>query len=298
MRPASFIAIASIAAIAIFAVSAGVTHAAFGISPPFLNADHLVPGSTYTETIYLVQDQPDQDLNIHANLQIDGTVSPWISIDKGFNFVIPHGTQQFPVVVSIAVPQNAALGVYHGTLTFNTAPSSAGQVTIALGAQVSVNLTIGKGIFEKYNVQQITFQDIGEGENPIVNVKFENDGNVPESFDSATFEIYDRYDAIRLAYVEKNSGFPSTPPFTIQDYSLEFPTDFYMGIGQYWGSVTFYKNNQVIASQKTIFNVLKTDWLSKTTRFIQKEWIYLLIAAALIGLLAFVITRRARRVRR
>ena len=263
-----------------------------------MNADHLVPGSTYTETIYLVQDQPNQDLNIQANLQIDDTVRPWISIDKGFNFVIPQGTNQFPVEVTINVPQNASLGVYHGTLTFDTAPSSAGQVTIALGAQVSLNLTVGNGVFEKYSVQQIQFQDISEGGDPTVNVKFENDGNVPESFDGATYELYDQYDTVRLAYIEKNSGFPTTPPFTIQDYSVSFPTDFYLGVGEYWGVVTFYKNNQAVASQKTVFNVLKTDWFSKTTRFIEKEWIYILIAAALLILLVFIAVRRVRSARR
>jgi len=297
MRPASIIAIASIAAIAFFVVPASVTYAAFGVSPPFVNADHLVPGSKFSETIYLVQDQPNQDLNIQTNVQLPDPLKSWVSIDRGFNFVIPQGTNQYAVTVTISVPQNASLGVYHGTISFDTAPSSAGQVTIALGAQVSVNVTVGRGVFEKYSVQQITFQDIGEGENPLVNVKFENDGNVPESFDGATYELYDRFDTVRLAYIQKNDGFLTTPPFTIEDYTVEFPTDFYMGIGEYWGIVTFYKNNQIVASQKTVFNVIKTDWLSKTKRFIEKEWVFILIGAMLLALLAFLVVRRVRRMK-
>ena len=42
------------------------TKAAFGISPPFINADHLVKGSKYVQTIYLVQDNPAEDLGIVA----------------------------------------------------------------------------------------------------------------------------------------------------------------------------------------------------------------------------------------
>ncbi len=298
MRPASIVLVASIAVIGSILLPLHLTHAAFGISPPFINADHLVPGSKFSETIYLVQDQPNQDLNIQANLQLPDPVKSWVSIDRGFNFVIPQGTNQYAVTITIAVPQGAALGVYHGTITFDTAPASAGQVTIALGAQATINMTVGNGVFEKYSVQQITFQDIGEGQNPLVNVKFENDGNVPESFDGATFELYDRFDTVRLAYMEKGDGFPTTPPFTIEDYTVEFPTDFYLGVGQYWGIATFYKNNQVVASQKTVFNVVKTDWLSKTVRFFQKEWIFILIGAALLALLIFLVVRRVRTIKR
>ena len=228
----------------------------FGSSPPFLNADHLVPGANYTQTIYLVQDQPNSDLSIHAQLTVPDSVRSWIAIDKGFDFTIPQGTRQFPVVVTVAVPQGAGLGRYSGTLVFTTAPDKSGQVTIALGTSIAVNLTVGNDVFEKYSVPLVSFATIEEGWNPRAIVKFENDGNIPESFDSATFDLYDQYDAVRLAYITKQSGFPETPPFTTQQYTIEFPTDFHLGIGQYWGLVTFYKGQQVVASQKTIFNVV------------------------------------------
>ena len=276
----------------LFFIPAHVTHAAFGISPPFLNADHLVPGTKYVQTIYLVQDQPNADVNIQANLQVDPAIQPWVSLDKGMKFVIPQGTRQFPVQVTVAVPQSASLGAYHGTLTFTTMPSSAGQVTIALGVQVALNLTVGSGTFEKYSVPLITFADIQEGQDPTVNVKFQNDGNVPESFDGATYELYDQYDAVRLAYVQKSDGFPSTPPFTIKDYSVTFPLDSYFGVGEYWGVVSFYKNGQVVASQKTVFNVLKATLADKIIRFVELNWIYDIIALILLAGIAFFVVRR------
>src|SRR6185312_12056775 len=119
--------------------------------------------------------------NIVANLTMDEPARSWVSIDKGFNFVIPQGTRQFPVTITINVPQGVNLGAYTGNITFTTQPSSAGQVTIALGAQVALNLTVGTGTFEKYSVPLIQFPDIQEGQSPIVAVKFQNDGNVPEA---------------------------------------------------------------------------------------------------------------------
>ncbi len=294
MRPKLFI-LFSVFAAAFFLLPASLTHAAFGISPPFLNADHLVPGAKYQQTIYLVQDQPNQNLNIQANLTIPSPANAWISIDKGLNFTIPQGMRQFPVTITIAVPQDASLGVYNGSLTFTTQPSSAGQVTIALGAQVSLNLTVGTGTFEKYNIPLIQFPDIQEGQSPVVHVKFENDGNVSEAFDGATYELYDQYDSVRLAYVQKSSGFPVPAPFTISDYNITFPLDFYLGVGEYWGVVNFYKNGQIVASQKLVFNVLKATWYEKLFNYMSDNWIYLLIGVIVIVIMVFIAVWRKKR---
>ena len=273
---------------ALLGAAPATTQAAFGISPPFLNADHLTPGVTYQQTVYLVQDQPDVDLPIHAALTVPDAIKPWFSIDQGFDFTIPSGTRQFPVVVSIKVPQDASLGKYSGTLVFTTQPSTGGQVAISLGANVDINLTVGNDIFENYKVTLVTLPDIEEGWNPRAAVRFENDGNVPESFDAATFDLYDHFDAVRLAYITKQSGFPEIPAFATKEFTIEFPTDFHLGVGDYWGSVNFYKDNQVVASQKTIFHVLPAGSLAPFGSFgalTGKYWPYIVSVLVIIAIL-------------
>lgn len=279
----------------VFLVPAGAAHAAFGISPPFLNADHLIPGAKYSQTVYLVQDQPDQDLNIVSNLNVPAPASSWITVDKGTSFVIPQGTRQFPVTITVAIPKDAGLGIYSGNLTFTTQPASAGQVTIALGAQVAINLTVGTGTYEKYSVPLIQFPDILEGQSPTVRVKFENDGNVPETFDGATYQLFDQYDAVQLAYIQKTGGMPTVAPFTITDYTVTFPTDFYLGIGEYWGVVNFYKNGQVVASQKAVFNVLKATWYQIAEGYFMSHWPYFVGGLVLLIILLLVALWRSRR---
>jgi hypothetical protein len=283
---------------AIFLVAPNITLAAFGVSPPFFNAVHLVPGVTYSQTIYLVQDQTTSDLAIKATLSVPDHIKSWITIDKGLSFTIPAGTQQFPVQISITVPQGEALGTYSGNIVFATNPGQSGEVAIALGANVSINVVVGTGIYEEYSIPYITFPSIEEGWNPRVTYKFQNNGNVPETLDGATFELWDQYDAVRLAYLTKNDGFSAVPPFTTQEYTIEFPTDFHLGVGDYWGVVNFYKNNQVVASQKTILHVLPRGSLSSPIDLvienIQQYWIYYLIA-----LIAFIlIVRRVWAMRR
>ncbi len=263
------------------------TFAAFGISPPFLNAGNLVSGSKYTQTVYLVQDQPNQDLKMRATLAVPETIRPWIHVDPGLEFVIPQGTRQFPVQITVEVPKSAGLGKYGGNLTFVSVPDQAGQVTIALGANVAINLTVGTGIFEKFSVSLIKPLDIEEGWSPRVYVKFNNEGNISESFDGATFELYDRFGGVRLAHIQKNSDFPETPAFTTKEYTVEFPTDFHLGQGQYWGDATFYQKEVAVAHERTVFSVLPAGSLSTSgawTKYFKDNMAYALIIIVIVVL--------------
>jgi hypothetical protein len=298
-------ALAALAVVAsFFLVAPSAANAAFGISPPFMNADHLVPGVTYTQTVYLVQDQPDQNLPIKATLSVPANIASWITLDSGFNFVIPEGTHQFPVVISVHVPSGEGLGKYSGNLSFTSQPTQTGQVSIALGANVAINLAVGNGIFEQFSVPLITFPDIEEGWAPQVYVKFENDGNVSEAFDGATLAIFDQYDNNQLAYVQKQDGFPTTPAFTTQGYTISFPTDLHLGIGDYWGAVTLYQNGKVIASQKAIFHVLPAGSISgvwgRFTHFLANNvWVYYATGALIVIIVgALFVFRRKKKARR
>ncbi len=288
-----------------FTLKGSVAKAAFGISPPFLNADHLVAGANYVQTVYLVQDQPNDDLLIRATLTVPSKIIPWISIDQGTSFTIPKGTRQFPVNITVHVPSDEGIGKYSGNLSFTSQPTKTGQVTIALGVNVAINLTVGTGIYEKFSVPLVALPAIEEGWNPQAYVKFINDGNIPESFDSATFEVFDQYDAVRLAYMQKQDGFQETPPFTTNEYTIEFPTNFHLGIGEYWGNVVLYQHGQVVASQKTIFHVLKAGslhgpWTSALHSLQTGGWLMyvaVLVIVVIIGLVWFL-RRRSKKSRR
>jgi hypothetical protein len=236
--------------------------AAFGISPAVITMDHLVPGSEFTQTLYLVQDKPDDDLPVTATFDIPSAVRGWISIEQGESFTIPRGKNQFPVRITVKVPKGISLGSWSGKVSFVSNPQKTGQVTIALGAQAILNLRVGNDAYEKFSVPLIKLLDVEEGWDPRVYVKFQNEGNIPNGFTNATYELFDKFGEVRLAYVQKGDGFPETPAFTTKEYTMDFPIDFHLGIGQYWATVTFYKNDAVVASQRTVFNVLEKGSLA------------------------------------
>src|SRR5271156_6226275 len=87
----------------------------FGITPPYVTNDQLTQNSHYEQTILLVRGNPTEDLQAKVSINVPGA-DGWISIDRGTQFVLPAGTQQEPMIVSVNVPSNAKLGNYSGNI--------------------------------------------------------------------------------------------------------------------------------------------------------------------------------------
>ena len=275
--------------------------AAFGASPPFLNASHLVKGASYEQTIYLVRDNTDTALPILAELDLPENIRSWVSMEQGTSFVIPEGTRQFPVKILINVPQSAELGVYSGSITFGSQPEQTGQVTVSLGIEIPINLTVGTNIYREIKTRLVKLLDIEEGWNPRVYIKLQNAGNIPEKFDSATYELFDAFKDKRFAISQKREGFPEIKPFTTEEFTVEFPVDFHLGVGQYWGSVTFYQGDKAVGGQTTIFSVLKKGSLSNPAdqalafMRLNEFWpYYSIVLIILIGTIIFWRKKRSR----
>lgn len=291
------IVIAGLAAAIFISPSHARATDSYGISPPFLHATHLVEGVTFSDTIYLVRDNDAYDVWITADLSdFPESVRDWITIGQGEVFKIPKGVRQFPVDIIIKVPKNSGPRDYTQKITFTTGAlggateesESTGNVAITYGLNLIVNLTVGNEVYRDFKAS-IDILDIEEGWDPRVNVRFKNQGNVPESFNRATFEVFDQYKAIRLAFVQQAGDFPEVPPFTEKEHIIDFPIDLYLGLGEYWGSVVFSQGERVVAKQDTVFKVLEKGSLSKPF----PNWVYAIAGGiVLLGIIIFTFFRR------
>ncbi|MBI2035112.1 MAG: hypothetical protein HYT12_00310 [Candidatus Liptonbacteria bacterium] len=229
---------------------------AFGVSPPFINAIKLIPGSRFESVIYLVQGKPDYDLKIQASFELPEKVKDWVSLDAGQDFIIPKGTRQFPVKVLINVPQNAELGIYKGVLRVISVPSreEGAQINIATGARIELNIAVGNDLVVDFEIKKLDILDIHEGDGPAVAVTLENKGNVAIAPDYATFEIFDKYGDNRLGFAQVEK-FPEIKPFQTETFTIEFPIGISLGIGEYWGEAKIYREKAVLKSLRTVFDV-------------------------------------------
>ena len=232
-----------------------VADAGFGVSPPLIREDKLVKGIRLDRIVYLVQGAPDRAMQVE--LFVDSPVKDWISFPQGNPVTIPQGVQQFPLAVEIAVPEDADLGIYKGSIRVTTVPDKAdqaGEVAIAIGGVIDLDLTVGNDVIVDVDVRTIKILNIKEGNDPEADVTIVNNGNVGSAPDAATFELFNKFGELRLAYAE-SEAFESIPAFSERVEHLSFPIDIHLAPGEYWGHVKVYKDNQLLNELKTVFNV-------------------------------------------
>ena len=93
---------------------AGTVQAGLGISPSQWVEKHALRGSHIEKVFTLSRAEPEEDLYFKAT--IEGEIKDWIKIDKGLEFVMPKGKQQFPIKVTISIPQDADYRNYQGSI--------------------------------------------------------------------------------------------------------------------------------------------------------------------------------------
>ncbi len=207
-------------------------YAGFGITPPYVRNDRLTQGSTYTQEIILVRGDPVDDLKAEITVNVPG-IEDWITIDKGNEFLLPAGSKQVPMKVTVMVPQDAKYDRYRGSIRIRTvSPNPASGVSIALGAQVDVDLRVVDEIrdFEVKRVQ------ISETEEPTsfwwfefpgkiqFSMGIENTGNAPTSPSKVQLDVYDRRGNVVLETDYNTNDIENVLPFETRDVYAYFPT--------------------------------------------------------------------------
>lgn len=283
-----------------------LVQAGFGVSPASIIEDQAIPGATFTRVIYLVQGTPDVPATVEVSIE-SRDIKDWISFNQGERFTIPAGVQQFPLPVTITVPADAPLGIYKAFVRVRTIPDPAtqsGEVAVSLGGRVDVSITVGNNIVEAFTIKNIDILDVEEGAMPRVSLTVENTGNVPAIPDSASFELFDKFGDIRLAYGRVSfDSFEKTPAFNEHTYLVDFPFDVVLATGEYWGHAKIYVNDgTVVRELKTIFNVHpRSASLSNSVKTLFRSMTPVtalgvgLVALAVVVLLMLWILRRRNR---
>lgn len=247
--------------------------AAFGISPPYVKNQKLIPGSHYEQRIILSRSNPDENVQAKITLNIP-EIENWFSVDPGFDFVLPQGESQFPMFIKVDVPKDAKFGTYKGYINVKVVPAKTeGGVAIALGAQIEVDLTVGEGGFADFLIRSMEIPDSLKKAWPIkyfnkikVSISLENTGNVPVS---PTLVHLDVYDITRKDLLESgdDTSFKKIEPFQTGATLAEFSTN--LAVGEYFGHVKVFKGEELVQEWKEVFKVEKAafsfiDWLIVT----------------------------------
>lgn len=216
----------------VFLLSAAPAFAGFGITPPYVRNDRLTQGSTFTQEIVLVRGDPNEDLKAEVTVNVPG-IDSWITVDRGDEFLLPAGEKQVPMLVTVQVPNNADYARYQGSIRIRTmSPDPASGVSIALGAQIDVDLRVVDEIRD-FEVRRVR---MSEAEEPrrfawfefpgkiTFTMGIENTGNAPTTPTKVQLEIYDKRGNVVLESITNTNELDEVLPFETRDVVAHLPT--------------------------------------------------------------------------
>jgi hypothetical protein len=253
--------------LATFFLCADFVYAGFGVTPPYVTNVSLTRNSVYEQTIFLVRSDPTADLKATISIDVPG-VNDWLTIKEGREFILPAGVQKVPMTVIVAVPEKAEFKDYKGNIRVKTgAPDdkvAGGAVSISLGAQIDVDLTVINKKIRDFRVRKIGISDLNEGHKLAwlyfpgkirFEMLLENIGNVPGAPTDVVFRIYERTGNVLLEETHKKGKIDTVDPFNTGTVFAELPTK--LPAGSYLGRFEILNGTEVKMSGEVNVNILK-----------------------------------------
>lgn len=242
--------------------------AGFGISPPYVNNDNLSRGSYYEQKIVLVRGDPTEDWKAEITVEVNNA-NGWISIDKGNSFILPKDVNQVPIIVSVRVPQDASYGDYKGRIRIRTmpvAPPEQGVVSIALGAQIDVNLRVSRAKIFDFALHSINLGDASASfkdwlgftvpAQVLVKMQIENKGNYSSAPTKLLLNI-SRPGQSTIYKTVSTTHLSKIAPFGIEWISKNLPVD--LAAGSYSVEYQLFKNQNVAYKGTLDLSVIEKD---------------------------------------
>ena len=210
-------------------------YAGFGITPPYVRNTSLTRNSVYEQQILMVRSDPNKPLK--ALITVDAPeFADWISIVEGDSIPLPQGETKVPMTVRVVVPDGVDFKRYEGVIRIKTAAPddqvSAGAVSISLGAQVDIDLTVIDKEIKDFKVRKISLPDLNEGHKVgwlyfpgkiRFGMTLENTGNVNVAPSEVSFHIYDATGKVLLEEVSHTNRIKRVEPFATDDVIAELP---------------------------------------------------------------------------
>lgn len=291
-----------------FILSTEVVRAGFGITPPYVRNTSLTRNSVYEQQILLVRGNPDVPQK--AQIVVDAPeFAEWIQVLEGDSIPLPRGVQKVPMTVKVTVPKDAEFKDYKGVIRIKTVPDddqvSAGAVSISLGAQVDINLSVIDRKIKDFRVRKIGVFDLNEGRKVgwlyfpgkiSFSMLLENTGNVDISPSRVEFSIYDFSGQVLLEETTNINKITTVAPYATAEVIADIPTR--LPVGNYMARYRVYNDDEVKQEGEVNLSILRYGTLQQAgfgfsgLSVPHKLSILLPVFALLIVILLFFYNRR------
>lgn len=252
----------------VFFLSTGITEvfAGFGITPPYVRNTSLTRNSIYEQQILLVRG--DTNIPQKAEITVDAPeIEGWIEIIEGGEIKMPRGVQKVPMNVRVTVPDDAEFKDYEGVIRIRTLPDddqvAPGAVSISLGAQVDIDLSVIDREIKDFRIRRISVADLNEGSKVAwlffpgkirFDMMLENTGNIDIAPSDVEFRIFDRSGKVLLEETHHVGKIQKVAPYATESITAEIPTR--LPAGSYIARYKIYNDEEIKQEGDLSLNIL------------------------------------------
>jgi hypothetical protein len=235
------------------------SEAAFGTSPPWVQNDHLLPGTTFAQIIYLSRSDAEDEMKAVVRVTGDEGLVQWIRIENEENLIMTKGQNILPMKVIITVPENASIKNYSSEIYLSLVSTKAdstvggGEVAIGLGAHISVDISVVGDMISDYQVLSASIKPLIKNEPLSISWDVQNIGNTPINNLDGQIQIFNGTNTELLKSLDFVPFDQPVSPDETKTVQMTF-SDFYLTPGTYWVAV------KAITGEKTVYE----------NRFLQK----------------------------
>lgn len=234
------------------AKDAPISEAAFGISPPWVRNLHALPGTSFEQTITLSTNNASQDMKVSANVRGDRNLINWVTIKDMDSLILHSGETQLPMIVQVNIPKRAGLKEYKGSIDIRLEPVKASEssgVSIALGANASIEITVVGDAFSDFKINSIATQPIQAGQPIRLELQVENRGNIDIDKIRTEVDVWNETETVKLQTYNGELLVTPVDPYETQKTIVEIPTP-NLTPGKYWLKVKAFKDQVAIFETK------------------------------------------------
>ena len=246
-------------AVVLFAPSSALA-AAFGVSPPWIENDHVKPGTNFVYVINLSASDLSSDMMVQTTLEGSPEIAKWFNVQNKDNIRLTTGKSLYPMYINVNIPEDAKTGEYKGKLKLALVDTNGrpNGVTNLLGGNIAVDLNVVDYDVNDFWVKEIKVDPIQEGQSVNLRMDVKNLGNVAINKVRTKASIIDMDSGAVVATGEAEELSGPIQPQTLASVQMSIPTPG-VGAGFYWIDVESFKGNESVYKNRLTLQVAKRN---------------------------------------
>lgn len=299
-----FLLIISVLTLVLLLPSTVKADTSIGITPPYIQSQKLLPGSTYRQDLILSKTGSTNDVTVEIDTS-ESDIASWLSFEPSAKFDWGKDENQKKITAIVKVPQDAQLKEYNSAIRIKMGEKNAkGQVVLVPGVRIDIKLTVVNVKISNLEVRSARIEDFKANEPLKLVLLVKNDGNSADKLKSVTLNITDLNSNVIQTIEAQDSNIPTVKEFSTEEIVILFP-DHGIGEGQYFAELKTTNNQNISFETKISFNINQVPQATSSSQETEKNKllsssylyyaiVFIIVLTAILLYIFFVLKKKKR----